>query len=168
MTKQNIDITMNRNLGTKWFMFYTKVKPWLHFFFIFGSIGEFAEYTDLYMQYWWLTLSFVFKILHSILCIAVFIKSRGRYIDFVPFVKVVLFFETISFAYQQAVTQYISNLFETETAINSFMVLFVIYFLLWYILNVNYFNKRINYGASDTDIEEANHKDYDDCSEYID
>ena len=91
---------MNKQLGTKWFTFYTKVRPWLAWLMVFSTIGDFMQYPDVYLTNWWLLLCFLAAITQPILCIAVAVKSSGDYASFVRFVKGVLLFETINMAYE--------------------------------------------------------------------
>ena len=134
---------MNRALGTKWFTFYTKVRPWLALVSVFSIIGDFMQYTNVYMSNLWLLLYFVLAIIQPILCLMVFAKSSGNYIDFVRFVKGVLLFETINMSYQQGVQQYIRSAFDIGSALAMFVIMFVIMYFLWYRLSVKYFEKRI-------------------------
>ncbi len=138
-----MDTNMNQSLGTKWFTFYTKVRPWLALVSVFSIISDFMQYTDVYISNWWLLLYFIFVIVQPILCIMVFVKSSGNYIDFVHFVKGVLLFETINMSYQQGVQQYIRSVFDGGSAFVMFVIIFVIMFFVWYRLNVKYFEKRV-------------------------
>ena len=134
---------MNPMLGTKWFTFYTKVRPWIACLMALATVGDFVQYSNTYLENWWLLVCFLANIAQPILCIIVFIKSSGDYIDFVRFVKGVLLFETINVAYQQAVKQYINSSFEISSALVIFAIILVLDYFVWYRLNVKYFEKRI-------------------------
>lgn len=141
---------MNRQLGTKWFTFYTKVRPCLACFAVISVISDFIQYTDIYLSTWWLLLYFLAAIAQPILCVAVAIKSSGNYIDFVSFVKGVLLFETVNMAYQQGVLQYINSGFAISVALIISIIILLIGYFVWYRLNVKYFEKRIlKPGAND-------------------
>ena len=133
---------MNRQLGTKWFTFYAKIRPWLACLTSLTIIVDFSQYMDVYFSYWWMLLYFLTSITQPILAIIVFAKSKGNYGDFVRFVKGVLIFETINMAYQQGIQQYTKS-FEIETALVSGVIVLVIGYFLWYRLNKKYFEKRI-------------------------
>ena len=137
------NMTMNRQLGTKWFTFYTKVRPWLSCLLAFSVIRDFTQYPDVYCRNWWLLLYFLVAVAQPILSIIVAVKSKGDYVGFVRFVKGVLLFETISTAYQQGVVQYLNNGLQIGVATVAFAITLVLAYLLWYRLNVKYFEKRI-------------------------
>ena len=125
---------MNRQLGTKWFTFYTKVRPFISCLASLPIVVDFLEYTDIYLGYWWMLLYFLLGIAQPVFAIIVFTKSRGDYGDFVRFVKGVLIFETISMAYNAGLQQY---------SIVITIVMLLVGYLLWYKLNLKYFEKRI-------------------------
>lgn len=133
---------MNKQLGTKWFTFYAKIRPWLICITTLTAIADFAQYVDVYTGHWWLLLSFVATLIHPILSIIVFVKSSKDYIEFVRFVKGVLLFEIINMSYQQAVQQYVNNDFKIEIAIIASLLMLVVGYFVWYRLNVKYFAKR--------------------------
>lgn len=139
----------NKKLGTKWFIFYTKVRPWLACLVVFSVISDFLQYTDFYLSNWWAIIYLLGAIAQPILSIIVAVKSDGDYVDFVHFVKGVLLFETINMSYGLAAEQYIENEFNLGDACIAFVIMFVISFFLWYRLNVKYFEKRINVITND-------------------
>lgn len=132
---------MDRSRGTKWFTFYTKVRPWLACITSLTVITDFLQYVDVYTSCWWMMLYFFGAIAQSVLAIMVFVKSRGDYRDFVRFVKDVLMFETIYEAYSQSVQQYIQNGFDIGVTLVLGVILFVAAFFVWYRLNLKYFRK---------------------------
>lgn len=140
---------MNRLLGTKWFTFYTKVRPWFVCLTTLTFIGDFMKYTDVYISNWWLLLYFAAAIAHPVLCVMVTAKSNGDYINFVRFVKGVLLFETINMTYQQGVQTYVKNDFQFGIALAASLIMFLISYFVWYRLNVKYFEKRILLTPSD-------------------
>lgn len=133
----------NRPLGMKWFTFYTKVRPWLACLVSLTTITDFVQYTDVYLNTWWLLVSFLAALLQPILSIIVFSKSSENYIDFIHFVKGVLLFEVINLAYQQGVKQYIYYDFQLDMAMLAFFIALVVGYFVWYRLNIKYFEKRI-------------------------
>lgn len=139
-----------KKLGTKWFTFYTKVRPWLACLMTLSLIVDFTQYTDVYVSNWWMLLYFISAIAQPILGIIVFVKSFGNYADFVRFVKVVLFFEIINMAYQQAVQQYLNSNLNIGTACITFVAVYLISYFVWWRLNVKYFEKRINVITGDS------------------
>lgn len=137
------NIKMNRQLGTKWFTFYTKVRPWLACLTAITVIADFMQYQEIYTSYWWMMVYFLAALVQPVLCIMVFVKSQGDYEDFVRFVKGVLWFETINMAYGQAVKQYIQNELNIGVALIVGAIILVLGYLIWYRLNMKYFKKRI-------------------------
>lgn len=133
---------MNRKLGTKWFTFYAKVRPWLACLTALTIIVDFFQHMDVYFSYWWMLLYFITGVAQPVLAIMVFAKSEGDYGNFVRFVNGVLIFETINMAYQQGVQQYIKS-FEFGTAFIIALIILVVGYFLWYRLNIKYFKKRI-------------------------
>ena len=138
------ELQMNKQLGTKWFTFYTKVRPWLACLMIFSTLGDFFQYPDVYLSRWWLLLYLLGAIAQPILCIIVAVKSSRDYPDFVRFVKGVLLFETINMAYQQGVQQYLNSELQFGVAAIVFVVILVIGYFVWYRLNVKYFEKCLS------------------------
>lgn len=134
--------TMDQTLGTKWFKFYTKVRPWLACFSALVVLFDFIEYTDTYLNHWWLLLHLAVAVACPVLGFMVAKRAKGDYKAFVGFVKKVLAFETVQLAYQQAITQYVET-FDITIAVLVFGVILLLGYLLWYKLNVKYFEKRI-------------------------
>lgn len=137
------NLYMNNQLGTKWFTFFTKVRPWLSCIMVFSTIGEFVEYTDIYLSNWWLMLYLAVAIAFPVLNIMVFIKSRGDYVEFVSFVKGILIFEIIGSSYQNGVNQYLQSGYEIGVGIICALLRLLISYFVWYELNMKYFRKRI-------------------------
>jgi len=133
---------MNRELGTKWFTFYTKVRPWLSCIGFISVLVDFVQYTETYFTFWWLLLHFASNVAHVVVAIITFVKSREDYGKFVTFVNKVLIFETLFFSYQAGLNQFINN-FELMPSLITGAVLLLLYYLLWYRLNIKYFKKRI-------------------------
>ena len=153
------EIKMNRLLGTKWFTFYTKVRPCFACLAIFSVIADFIQYTNIYLNNWWMLLSFAISIAGVILCILVAIKSRGDYLGFVRFVKGVLLFETLEMTYQFGINLYIKSAFNIGVTFITSLFILLFYYSLWYRLNVKYFEKRIlTYSDSCYDIESETNK----------
>lgn len=133
---------MNRMLGTKWFTFYTKIRPVFAVLFAIASIMDFIQYTSVYFDYWWLLLYFLMVVVQIVLCILVVIKSGEDYADFVRFVKGVLLFEVFNIAYQQGVHIYLKSMNFATAFILAGIILMICYFT-WYKLNMRYFKKRL-------------------------
>lgn len=148
------DRKKNKQLGTKWFTYYTKVRPWFACLAALSVVSDFAQYTDAYLGNLWLLLYFLAAMAQPVLSVIVFVKSKEDYVDLVRFVKKVLLFEILNIAYQQGVQQYINYGFQFGAAAITFVVIFVIGYFAWYRLNVKYFEKRIG-------IMTSNHLEYD-------
>ena len=143
------NIKMNRQLGTKWFTFYTKVRPWTSCLFAIPIVVDFIQYREIYISYWWMMVYFLAALAQPILCIIVFIKSRGDYEGFVHFVNGVLWFETVNMAYAQAVKHYIQNELNIGASLVIGAIIFLLGYLIWYRLNIKYFKKRLLAVTSD-------------------
>ncbi len=138
------NLNMNTQLGTKWFTFFTKVRPWLGCIAAIPIVVDFMEYPDLYMDSFWLILHLFMAIAHVALNIMVFTKSKGNYISFVRFVKVFLLFEVINITYGRGFQLYLQNGAEFDSGIVIVsLVVFCIVYLIWYNKNIEYFEKRI-------------------------
>ena len=151
------NLKMNRQLGTKWFTFYTKVRPWLACITTLSVIGDFVQYQEVYTGYWWMMVCFLAALAQPVLGIIVFVKSQGDYEKFVQFVKGVLLFETINMAYGQAVQQYIQNEFDIGVALVVGVIILLLGYFIWYRLNMKYFKKRINVITNEYLHEDPNH-----------
>ena len=136
------DLGMNTQYGTKWFTFYTKVRPWLVCVGVLQLLTDFFQYSDIYFSYWWLLLYFIVSIANPILGIMVFARSKGNYNEFVKFVKRVLLFESFSMSYQSAIELFLENDYELADVFVAFGFMFLLCFFMWYRLNVKYFERR--------------------------
>ncbi len=136
-------IGMNNELGKKWFVFYTKTRPYIVGLFTIIRGIDFVQHYDLYLSYWWLFLFFAVSITQFVLSLMVAVKSRDNYVDFVHFVKSVLLFETVGVAYNTSVNTYLSSDGDLMVAIACFLIYFLLFYFLWYRLNVKYFKKRM-------------------------
>lgn len=134
---------MNKELGTKWFTFYTKIRPLLVCIFFVSTLVEFVQYFDTYISRWWLLLYFLTSVVTVVMSIVVAFKSDDDYIAFVDTVKVALMLETVSMAYQSGVEQYLKNGLILSDALLIAAITLVLVYLVWYRLNVKYFKKRI-------------------------
>ncbi len=141
---------MNKQLGTKWFIFYTKIRPWLVFFGSLKIVVDFCQYTDVYLSTWWTLLYFVINMATTVVAILVLAKSKGDYGNFVQFVKGALLFEVIALAYTGGAEEYLEE-FEIGSALAVSIVILVLGYFLWYRLNMKYFEKRILETVPNTD-----------------
>ena len=141
--RQQRPVNMNGQLGIKWFIFFTKVRPVLSCIFVLSTISDYARYKDIYERSWWLMLYFGFAIVMPVLAVSVANKAKGDYIDFVKFVKGVLLFEIVSISYESGVWMYLSSKSNIVMALIMAGIVFLIGYFLWYRLNVKYFKKRI-------------------------
>lgn len=119
---------MNKLMGTKWFTFYTKVRPILSGLFLLAVLESFRLNLAIYTKIWWLTLSFAGAVAQFVLCILIAVKSGGDYPHFVRFTRKVLLFETIYTAYQQGVETYVRNFDMISALIVFFVISIVLYF----------------------------------------
>ena len=136
-------LIMNRELGTKWFTFYAKVRPWFAVIAALASIVNFAQYPSVFLNNIGLLIAFLATIAQTVLSIIVAVKADGDYEDFVSFVKEVLVFETINMAYQSASQQYYQNGYDVATVVIMGLILLLVSYLAWYRPNVKYFRKRL-------------------------
>ena len=136
-------VNMNTELGTKWFTFFTKVRPWLGCVSIITTVVDFFQYIDVYFSYWWMLLYFAATIASAVVGIMVFSKSMGDYRAFVSFVNKALIFETFAFPYTSAVQTYVDHSFDPAIACAAFVVTALLSYFLWYRLNIKYFRKRL-------------------------
>ena len=148
---------MNRQLGTKWFTFYTKVRPWLACIITVPTIMvDFMRYQEVYTSYWWMMVCFFAMLVGPVLGIVVFVKSQGDYGKFVRFVKGVLLFEIINLAYSQAVNQYVKTKFDIASALIMGVFALLLGYFVWYRLNMKYFKRRIKVISNDYIVDATN------------
>ena len=136
-------LIMNKELGTKWFTFYTRVRPWFAAIAALASIVNFAQYPSVFLNNIGLLIAFGATIAQTVLSIIVAVKADGDYEDFVYFVKEVLVFETINMAYQSASQQYYQNGYNIATAAIMGGILLIFSYFVWYRPNVKYFRRRL-------------------------
>ncbi len=132
---------INKQLGTKWFTFYAKVRPWLSCFMALTVLIDFFEYSDIYFEYWWMLIYLMASIAVPIVNVIVFIKSNGDYREFVDFIKITLIIDIVCISYQNGVKQYLESGFGVAFIV--FAIILVLGYFLWYKLNIEYFEKRI-------------------------
>lgn len=130
---------MNKQLGTKWFTFFTKVRPWFAGLIALAALPDFVQYTSVYLSHIGLLISFLLTITQAVLSVIVAVKAEEDYGKFVRFVKGVLVFEVLSLAYQLSVEKY----YQEGADLLYFIVAIGIYFLVWYLPNAKYFKKRL-------------------------
>lgn len=150
-----IPLGMNQQLGTAWFIFYAKVRPWLACLSSLIVFLDFLMHTEFYLLYWWLLLYFLVSITLAVLAVITFFKSRVYYGTFFRFVKGVLLFETFAFPYMQCVNQ--STRLENDVNVVVFFILVALCFPFWYCLNLKYFKRRliaVNPDSPDNNIQE--------------
>ena len=134
---------INRQLGTKWFTFYTKIRPWFSCVGTLIVVIDFFRFMSAYLTYWWLLLYLYVSIALPIICIISFVKSSGDYYQFVRYVKGALIFEIIAVPYNASVKFYIENNFDFKAALIFFATTLVVLYFSWYRLNMEYFERRI-------------------------
>lgn len=148
---------MNKQLGTKWFTFYTKIRPWFVCFMAIPFFVDFMEYQEVYRSYWWLMIYSFAAFAQPVLSIIVFVMSRGDYEDFIRFVRGVLLFETFNISYGQAVQWYINNMLDINGALVTGVIILLFLYFVWYRLNMKYFIKRIDGMTNDYLPDNPNH-----------
>ena len=134
---------MNTLFGTKWFTFYTKIRPWIVLLFTLVPVADFLQYTNIYLSNPILILSLATSIAQMLLCIWVRFKSDEDYRDFVRFVKGVLIFETCNMTFQQGIQQYYVTQTSLPESILITCIVGIIMYFIWYRLNIKYFRRRI-------------------------
>ena len=148
-------LIMNRELGTKWFTFYTKFRPWLAVIAALTSTVSFVQYPDAYLYNIALLIAFLGTLAQAVLSITVAVKAKGDYRKFVSFVKPVLAFETINLAYQTSVEQYYQNDYDIAVAAIFGLVALLLGYFVWYRLNVKYFSRRLRQAPRITQIADG-------------
>ncbi|MGI6510506.1 MAG: hypothetical protein ACOX1L_08055 [Erysipelotrichaceae bacterium] len=138
MNKTNL----NKPLGTKWFTFYTKIRPWIIIVFGFKTYFEFLSEVNHDITLWSLLLFLFVTLAHSFLCILVFNISSGNYNRFYHFVRWVLLFEVIAPSYQAGFIQYARNA-DYGYAFMTFFMGLLLFSFFWYLPNIIYFKKRV-------------------------
>lgn len=134
---------MNESMGTKWFFFFTKVRPVLGVIAGIPVIADYFRYPDTVARYFWLMLALLLSIGTVIINIVTAIKSDRRYDDFVEYVRYALIFEAFTMAYIQAVNSYAGNGFDLGRAIITYFAILLLMLLVWYLPNMRYFKRRL-------------------------
>ena len=149
-------LTMNPNMGKKWFIFYARVRPWLSFVSFLALLVTFIEYPFTFANSAALLIYCIGSLIQTCMAFRVFIWSRRDYQTFVSIVEDVLFFETIFIPYQVAVVQYQQNGNNLNESIVVGIIILILTYLLWYRLNVKYFRSRL-FVSPDVPIESTPH-----------
>lgn len=144
-------VVLNKQMGTKWFTFYTKVRPWFVCLDALSRVSGFIEYIDVYTSFWWMFLYFALPVVQAVLSVVVAIKSYEDYGKFVRFVKLALIVEVLSMAYQPALLAYVNGYGEIGMAFAIFVFVLTAGYFLWFELNARYFEKRRLYIESNDD-----------------
>ena len=147
-------ISMNKDMGTKWFTFYTKIRPWFAYLSALITIYDCSIRSNLYFNNLFFFLYFLIcAIGQPILFALISIKSEETYGDFIRIIKPALIFEVCFTAYQLCISQ--SSI--TNGRISPIvLVIITIVLLFWYKINLFYFKKRvITEDVESIDLEEA-------------
>ena len=166
------NITLNRQMGLKWFNFFTKVRPVLAFIGCLFVIISVSMDPQLYLGNFFMLLYVLGYIVQCVLIEITMIKAKEEdYGDFIAFVKKALIYDIIYIAYANG-TNYYYNYGWIYALIIALNVL-IVYYFLWYRLNVKYFEKRMivegpaktrktEPKAEDEDLDEEYEDEYDD------
>lgn len=134
---------MNTALGTKWFVFYSVVRPWFVCLTAIGFLADYTKYTAIYLREPFMLAAVISAIVGAVLSVITAIKANGYYGDFVRLVNGVLIFEVVNSAYQVAVRQYYQNGEDLELAGIVLLFGLLIGYFVWYRLNMKYFKNRL-------------------------
>ncbi len=138
MAKTEINTTYNN----KWFIFFSKVRPWLVIIFGFKSYFDILNRVTHDITLWSLLFFLSVTLIHYFLCIMVFTLSSSKYNVFYNYVKKFLIFEVFSYSYQAGFRQYTTNP-DYGYAFTTFFLGLLIFSLIWYLPNYIYFKKRV-------------------------
>ena len=142
---------IDRDKGTKWFTYYTKVRPWLvALCFLAAVVPDFIYFNHTYIehpmllvfQHPMLLLSFILSAVQVVMCIRTFDKARGDYLEFVNYVKGVLVFEAYAATFQGFYTFY--HLKGFVAALIAIVLFGLIGYYLWYKKMSEYFDARVS------------------------
>ena len=138
------NITLNKQMGLKWFNFFTKVRPVLHFISCFFILIAVSMDPQLYLGNIFMLAYVIGTVVQCILVEISTIKAKEEnYGKFVEFVKKALVYEVIFSSYAAAAqTYFIANsnlIYALITAVENLLILYFV----WYRLNVKYFEKRM-------------------------
>lgn len=138
------NITLNKQMGLKWFNFFVKVRPVLHFISCFFILIAVSMDPQLYLGNPFMLLYVLGTVVQCTLVEISSIKAKEEnYGRFVAFVKKALVYEIIFASYSGFVESYFvynaGIIYSLVTAANNLILLY----FLWYRLNVKYFEKRM-------------------------
>lgn len=137
--------TMNKQLGTKWFTFYTKVRPWIMCLFTLVTVMDFLECPDFYFSDLGMLVYFLGQFANAVLGIAIFLKSSGDYTEFVSLVNKVLIYEVAFVSYSQGIRLYYEDGYVSLSVIAVVVILGLLGYFIWYKEGMKYYMRRLQY-----------------------
>ena len=140
---------IDKEKGTKWFTFYTKIRPWiLVLYFLAVVLPNFIFICTqiehpmlLVFQHPMLLISFGLSVAQTVVCAKTFDKSSGDYLEFVDFVRGVLVFEAWVGTFQGFYTQYYLKGFLPALIVAA--IIGVLAYFIWYKMMSAYFHERV-------------------------
>ena len=136
--------------GIKWFLFYTKVRPWvvvLAFLaitipdFIFNKYSNIEHPMLLVFQHPMFLVSLGLSIAQVVVSVKTFNKANGDYLEFTNFIPKVLVFEACAMTIQSFIEQYYAEGF--CIAVITAVIAGLIGYFLWYKKMNEYFVARV-------------------------
>ena len=140
---------MHQQYGMKWFVFYSRVRPWMAFLSAISLIVDFFSNSESYSGSLIMVLYVIFELTDVVMNIIVFKKSFGDFSDFVTFAKVIIWldvftvsFQVIALMYQMSKETY--GIVEPSFGVYCFayVITFIVGVLVWCLPNSIYFEKR--------------------------
>ena len=128
--------------GIKWFVFYTKVRPWLLFLSLLGgTFANIVTHETFYFHHPLLFVSFGLSMAQVVVSIMTFEKSRGDYLEFANFAPKVLAFEAVAITARGFIEQYCEKGFISALIVAA--IIGVLAYFIWYGKMSDYFYDRV-------------------------
>lgn len=138
---------MEKELGMKWFIFFTKIRPWLTIIFWIPLTLQIIENPSIYLKNPISAIICIGTYIQGILGILLTVYSNNKNEQLYRLLHGILIYEVSFSSFQFAVQNSTENLLETLIL---FFLCLLVYFLVWYKPNIIYFKKRLSIQKSIT------------------
>ena len=140
-------LTMNPTMGKKWFIFYSRVRPWFIIFSALAICMNAVLYTSFYINNIFLFITLLASMAQFTFAIRIFIWSYKDYEDFVKLANCSLILDIFTIPYSFSIQLYYEKACAPGPTVIIGTVILLLTYLLWYRPNIMYFRKRL-YRAS--------------------
>ena len=115
-----------------WYFYFTKIRPWIQILLLFSALGDYLS--DV--------IGLVCFSTELILELVLFFKSFNKSPSLLGFIKTYLIVNLFIGFYNVIVSGYYEQ-YDDLLALSTTLISFIIWYFLWYRLNVGYFRRRL-------------------------